>query len=656
MPRPPGFLRHSEDPDVLLMIGTAGHVDHGKTRLVRFLTGCETDKLKVEKERGLSIELGFAPCSLGDGIACGIVDVPGHEQFIKNMVAGAAGMDMAILVVAADDGVMPQTVEHLQIMQFLGVSTGMVAITKIDLVSDERVEEVRREIEACVLETFLEDAPVVAVSSETFVGFEDFYRTLVDVALHAKSEKQKGVFRMPVERVFSSPGYGTVATGIPLAGSIAEGDEVEILPSNLPARVRGIQRFTRAAHEGGAGQCLALNLAGLPKDAVSRGCVVAHPGYVCAGHILHVRLSTTDNLNPPLKNNEEVRVHTGTVEVQGKLQLYGESALPRGAHGFGALVLAHAIPAAPTDRYVIRRNSPSLTVAGGSILRVLDEKPRLARAKQAEELAARWAAFGSARERLLYVFAAARAAGATLADATRETLLTSAEARAMAEALVEEGLLILTADGERGWTQEGRRDGVDAVACAVSEYCAAHATDFGPTLAQIGDSLSLPEPAVLAAVASLVEEKRLERRESRVGPPRETARFDDRRARLVEEIEAAYRKGRFATPRPDELADLLKARSAEVLPLLDYLCQSGKLVRIGKNVVFHAQWVAEAERLVVESIQKSGTLDSADFKTLIDSSRKYALAILDYFDAQHMTQRYGNLRRLHPSYLRRLEK
>ncbi|MBE7558358.1 selenocysteine-specific translation elongation factor [bacterium] len=395
-PRPPGMLSQAENPDVLLMIGTAGHVDHGKTRLVRFLTGCETDRLKEEQERGLSIELGFAPCSLGPGIACGIVDVPGHEQFIRNMVAGAAGMDLCILVVAADDGVMPQTVEHLQIMQFLGVQAGLVAITKIDLVEPERIEEVRREIEALVSGTFLEGAAVCPVSSETFAGFERFYTTLVDVALHAKVRRQRGVFRMPVERVFISPGHGTVVTGIPLAGRVREGEEVEIQPGGARARVRGIQRFLRAAAEGGAGQCLALNLAGLSREAVERGAVVAAPGYVGPVSILLARLSTCDNLSPPLRSGEEVRVHTGTVEVQARLSLYDVAALPRGAEGFASLHLAHPVAASPTDRLVVRRNSPSRTVAGGVIVRALAEKPRASRGDRGG-LAARWQAFATPR-------------------------------------------------------------------------------------------------------------------------------------------------------------------------------------------------------------------------------------------------------------------
>ena len=331
--RPPGLLRTDEEVDVALMIGTAGHVDHGKTRLVGLLTGCKTDRLKIEQERGLTIELGFAPCRLGGDLAAGIVDVPGHEQFIKNMVAGAAGMDMAVLVVAADDGVMPQTIEHLQIMQFLGVGQGMVALSKIDLVTPERVEEATGEIRELCKGTFLEGAPICPVSSETFEGFDEFYRTLVATASEAKIIRSEGVFRMPVERVFSRPGYGSVATGIPQAGNVTVGQELEIQPSGARVRVRGIQKFLRDAEQGGAGQCLALNLAGAPRDTLERGQVLAEPGYVKASSFLQVTLKACHDLEPPVKDGEEVRLHTGTAEVHGKLLLYGERHLGRGESG-----------------------------------------------------------------------------------------------------------------------------------------------------------------------------------------------------------------------------------------------------------------------------------------------------------------------------------
>jgi len=652
--RPPGLLRQSDDADVLLMIGTAGHVDHGKTRLVRLLTGCETDRLKAEKERGLTIELGFAPCSLGSGLSAGIVDVPGHEHFIKNMVAGAAGMDMAVLVVAADDGVMPQTTEHLEIMQFLGVQSGMVALTKIDLATPERVEEVRREVEELTAGTFLAGASICAVSSETLEGFDEFYKTLVSVAVQARSARAEGVFRMPVERVFSPPGFGTVATGIPLAGSISIGDEVAIQPQGLRARIRGMQRFLREADAGRAGQCLALNLVGLSKDAVQRGCVVTRPGYGQPGNHLQVILTSARSLSTPLKDGEEVRLHTGTLEVQGRLALYEASSLEKGKTALGALCLEQLIPASATDRFVLRRNSPAVTVAGGVILRTLERRPRGSRASLAKELGALWDAFASAETRLEYHFRAAGALGSTIETAAEVALIEMPRARELVEKFLGQAVLTpIKGIPDRFLHESGGKAAEDRVLEAVAKHHQQHPEVFGPTPAEVAGKLHIPEAIVAAGAEALVKRSALEWKEKRLSLPGSAARLDLQQRSLVQRLEEVYREGRYATPRPDELPDLLDAPAGGILPMLDYLCQQGALVRLGKNVVLHAEWMRAAEKTVVEAIQQAGSLDSADFKTMIGSTRKYALALLDHLDAVHVTLRSGNLRRLHPAYLRK---
>jgi len=647
------MLGRDEDADGLLMIGTAGHVDHGKTRLVRILTGCETDRLREEKERGLSIELGFAPCSLGAGVSAGIVDVPGHEHFIKNMVAGAAGMDLAIMVVAADDGVMPQTVEHLEIMQFLGVRHGLVVITKTDLVPPGRVEEVRAQVGALVKDTFLQGAPVCAVSSETGEGIMDFYRALVATALAAKITRPEGVFRMPVERVFSVPGYGTVATGIPLAGSVAVGEEVEVQPGDARARVRGIQRFLRDARRGGAGQCLALNLAGLPQTEVKRGDVIAVPGYVRPSRYLQVRLTTCRDLSSPLRNGEEIRIHTGTSEIQGALALYGSDSVGRKESAFAAVRLQEVLAASPTDCFVLRRNSPTITVAGGVILRALPGKPRGTRMELAEELAARWASFTETKARFEYHVLASDTAGIGLSEAAVEALLPLARARAIALSLAEHGRIVPCPGGEYYLHVAARDRAVREFKAFLGEYYAHHPSAYGPTMTEAGAALGLPEIATQLVVEWMVERGMLERREQRIAPHSREDQLDAERTSLAHRIEELYEEGRFATPRPDEVGAALGAAPSQVAPLLDYLCQKGTLVRLGEKVVFHARWMEEAERIVVGAIRKEGALDSADFKKLIGSSRKYALAILDHFDTIHITQRSGNLRRLHPAYVRK---
>ncbi|HNT36346.1 MAG TPA: selenocysteine-specific translation elongation factor, partial [bacterium] len=535
--RPPGLLSHDEEAEVLLMIGTAGHVDHGKTRLVGLLTGCETDRLKVEKERGLSIELGFAPCSLGGGLAAGIVDVPGHEQFIKNMVAGAAGMDMTVLVVAADDGVMPQTIEHLQIMEFLGVRLGMVVITKVDLVTPERVQEVREEIELLVDGTFLEGAPVCPFSAETLEGFDLFYNTIVELATRAKIERLQGVFRMPVERVFSLAGHGTVLSGIPLAGTISVGDEVQIQPSGAMARVRSMERFGHEAERGGAGQCLALNLAGLPRDGAQRGNVVTRPGYVHPTSFLQIRLTTCHDLRAPLRHGEEIRFHTGTLEAHGRLGLYGCESVGKRETVLASLQLNDAAGVAPTDRFVIRRHSPAITVAGGVVVSAMAEKPKMSRVKQFEHLSEKWACFGSLVSKAEFHFVESGSEGSTVAETALALLVEKSDAQQLVAQLAAKGSLTACNDGDRYLHTKGMDEGREQVLRYLSQFLEKQSSSYGPTFRELTDGLGIPEPSLMVILDSLVRSGAAERREGRIGLPGREKQFDGAQKDLLDEIE-----------------------------------------------------------------------------------------------------------------------
>jgi selenocysteine-specific elongation factor len=652
-PQPPGFLRSSEDADVLLMIGTAGHVDHGKTRLIRLLTGCETDRLKAEKERGLSIELGFAPCRLGQGLSAGIVDVPGHEQFIKNMVAGAAGMDLTVLVVAADDGVMPQTVEHLQIMEFLGVQRGLVALTKIDLVSRERVEEVQTQIRKLIQNTFLHEAGICPVSSETLEGFDVFYQALVALAMDSLIERREGVFRLPVERVFSPPGFGTVATGIPQAGEVAEGEEVEIQPGGRRVRVRGIQRFLRNARAGKAGQCLALNLAGLPKEALSRGMVIARPGFVQPVETVQAVIRTTHNLDPPVRDGEEMKLHVGTSEIPGRGILYAGEVLERSVSGFVSIRLSEPVVVVPGDRFVLRRQSPSTTIAGGVVLEVFPEKPpRRPKKEWAKRLEQLWQSWSSPAARLEQMIVLAGWGGFSLKEAMRSLQLEEKQIRRLLEPILKSGRVHPA--GPDVWVHEAALDaGAERLKKILNRKRENTLKSAGVSVAEAARTLHCSPEAVLLFAGRLETLGDFALEEDRIVPQKKFSDGHDPEDQLRQQIENIYRQEGFATPRPEELPERFEADESEVKSVLDELCRRKVLVRIGKNVVFHRQWMEEAERRVREEILTNGQLDSGDFKKTIESTRKYALAILDYFDTIHITQRFGNARKLHPAYLRK---
>ena len=315
---PPGSWR-PESRDVEMMVCTAGHVDHGKTSLVKWLTGCETDVLKEEKERGMTIEPGFAPCSTVAGVSVGITDVPGHEKFVHHMVAGVSGVGMCILVIAADDGIMPQTIEHFQIMELLGVERGVVALTKRDLVDAATLEQRIGEIRAWLANGFLKDAPICPVSSSTGDGILEFHRIFSEAVNAAVRSEQLGIFRLPIERVFSMEGHGRVLSGVPVAGRIAEGDWVELVPGGAQGRVRGMQCFGRSAEQGRSGLCVALNVPDFARENPRRGQVLCLPGRLHAATVFHSRLRMLDRTGLGVKSGERVMLHTGTAEVQARV-------------------------------------------------------------------------------------------------------------------------------------------------------------------------------------------------------------------------------------------------------------------------------------------------------------------------------------------------
>ena len=360
------------DPDmqprqINITLGTAGHIDHGKTALIRLLTGCETDRLKEERERGMSIELGFAPCTLED-IEVGIVDVPGHEHFLRTMVAGAAGVDAVILVVAADDGVMPQTREHLDVMTLLGVTHGVIALTKIDRVSPERVDEVRVELETFTRGTFLEGVPILPVSSITGEGVMEFLAALKELVANITPRSAEGVFRLPVERSFSIKGFGTVISGIPLTGSIHTGDEIALLPQGLSGRVSSIQVYGRDSDEARSGQCAALNIRHWDTKLISRGDTLTVGGAFELGKWFVARMQLLGHVRAPLKNGAQVRLHVGTSEVTTSVYLMEGNIAGAGSDVLVEFRTVEPIVAGPGDRFILRSLSPPDTIAGGMIV------------------------------------------------------------------------------------------------------------------------------------------------------------------------------------------------------------------------------------------------------------------------------------------------
>ncbi|MGH9174290.1 MAG: selenocysteine-specific translation elongation factor, partial [Vicinamibacterales bacterium] len=423
-------------------VGTAGHVDHGKSTLIHALTGIDPDRLREEKERGLTIDLGFAWLTLPDGEEAGIVDVPGHERFIKNMLAGVGGIDLAMLVIASDEGVMPQTREHLAILDLLEIERGIVVLTKRDLVDDEWLELVTEETREALAGAALASAPIVPVSSTTRAGFDDLKRTLAALLDDLPERADTGKPRLPIDRAFTVAGFGTVVTGTLVGGPLDVGQEVELLPDRLRARVRGIQSHGRKVERGLPGARTAVNLSGIERDAIGRGDLLTTPGWLDPTTIIDTRLRVIHDAPRPLEQNDPIDLFIGAAESIGNITLLDAERLLPGEEGWVQIRLSRAIAATAGDRFIVRQPSPSLTIGGG---RVIDPHPRRHRRFRPDVIhALETKATGTPRERLLEILASGPAELWTIADRLDLDL---AAARELASDATDDGGIV-TLGGE----------------------------------------------------------------------------------------------------------------------------------------------------------------------------------------------------------------
>ncbi len=495
-----------------VVLGTAGHIDHGKSTLVKRLTGIDPDRLPAEQRDGITIDLGFAPLVLPDGRKLGIVDVPGHERFVKNMVAGATGVDAVMLVVAADDGIMPQTREHLDILTLLGMKAGLVALTKVDAVDEELTEVVELELADFLAGTFLEDAPIVRVSGTTGQGVDDLIAAVTRTLDSIEPRDTEGVFRMPIQRVFSAKGFGTVVTGIPVSGSIAVGDVVEIQPGEHKGKIRGIQAYKQTCDRARAGHSTALNVADVDYKVIERGQVVAEPGYFHGSDLLECRLQYLETLKRPLRTQTLLRVHTGTSEVLGKVWLLEGKEVGPGQDVICQLRLEEPIVVAPGDRFIVRLHSPMITVGGGTVIGTTRFRLK-ARDHIVERLSKKEEALGS---REGYVVRTVEAGGLDpmkLGRLVQETKVAKAELQTVLDGLVEAGRLVNVAGAGRepAFVATGPFEG--AIERIESELAAFHeAQPFRTWLdrADLRGRLRLKEPLVFErALALAVQRERV---------------------------------------------------------------------------------------------------------------------------------------------------
>ena len=628
-----------------VMVGTAGHIDHGKTALVKLLTGFDTDTLKEEKERGLSIELGCATYSLDDGTRVGIVDVPGHERFIRKMVAGAAGIDLVLLVIAADDGIMPQTREHLWVVELLGIKKGLVALTKIDRVGDERVKTVTGELETFFQGTFLEDAPICPVSAITGEGAERLRSALNKAVKEASPRPTSGVFRMPVEKVFLVHGHGTVATGVPVSGKVKVGDTLELLPAGLEGRVRNLEVYSERCDEGVAGECVAINISGIAHQELKRGCVVAQPGYFEGSIFLEARF----NLLPPLrtlKNREMVRLHTGTSEAIGRIVLLDRDELAPGEDSLVQFRLQRPLVVGPRDRFVTRSCTPVATIGGGIIIAASGKKLKRKREHILLHLENKERSLADDRECVEYTIAHRSPLPLDLRALAKETKFEKERLQSILDELVQKKKVVSISRGTKFLHRSAFEKLDDIIRSALEEFHSGEPLKIGMerTLLQerTGIAPEIFEKRVTRLKKSgLVEEGpgglRLKGWEVKLTPKQQA---------LMREIENSYLKAGLVTPAPEQLSGQMPASEKKVEELLQLLCQMGTLVEVGDNIIFHQSTVEKARGVVEKALQEKGEIETAEFRDMLGTSRRYVVALLEYFDALGLTERHGNKRRL----------
>ncbi len=629
-----------------ITLGTAGHIDHGKTALIRLLTGCETDRLKAEKDRGMSIELGFAPCVLGD-LEVGIVDVPGHEHFIKTMVAGAAGIDGVLFVVAADDGIMPQTREHLDILTLLGVRYGLTVLTKIDRVSDDRVAAVIDDLKAFLSGTFLHNTPICPMSNITGQGFDGFYTALKALVASIAPKRIDGVFRLPVERAFSVKGFGTVISGIPTAGAAKIGQEVILLPGGQTGRIKAIQVYGKPSERVQSGQCAALNVPQLDYRSIQRGdvltvggCFTPRQWFLCAADPLAGQ-------SLPDKNGTAMKLHTAAAEVTANLYHFDQAKPAGDGEILFQIRTQTPLVAGPGDRFILRSLSPVRTVGGGRILQALPSRLRRTHGRGLDYAIAMAEAQRDEQEFVAFAVASAPSGAARLSDITALTLQRPEQVQPLLTALIQRQQVVELSDGLyiHAKTHSALHRQMTET---LERFHADHPELPGMDAAALAERLALDKPVFDALLAYALAHGSVVRRLERLALPSHIETCDPALAKRLKAVEDAFCESLFAPPSIEQLPAQTRLTAAQVSEAVRILSEQKKLCRVEGQMLFHVEAVEQAKRRIAAHIQGrgQGRLESVAFKYLIDSTRKYAIPLLDYMDKIGFTRRVGNTRYL----------
>lgn len=628
-----------------VILGTAGHIDHGKTSLVKALTGIDTDRLKEEKARGITIDIGFAKLMLPSGIQISIVDVPGHERFIRNMVAGASGIDLVLLVIAADEGIMPQTKEHLEICELLGIKDGLVVLTKIDLVDKEWLEMVKAEVEEFLKGTFLEGAPIIPFSAHTLDGKEALLKALEEKAQSIRTKEIDLPFRLPIDGIFTIKGFGLVVRGTAISGKVILNQELMLYPHKKNIKVRNIQVHGEPRENASAGMRVALNILGAEKEEIKRGDLIAEPFVLEPSQWLDLEIKVLKEIDPPLKNFENLLFYIGTAEILGKIILFNKEYLQGGEKDIAQIFLQKSVCAWRGDRFILRRAGTNETVAGGIILDPLAQRRKRTKPWERKEL--EFLSQAGEEDLVRYLIEKKGVSGITTKELSLHTALFGEKLNKILGNLKDKVILIKTGEENLLFSREAFLKLKEEILEKLKRF---HQNNpFSPGLSKefLKSRLTLQPKELLfeKALEELVTERKILREKELYTLPEfqiKSTEYEN----LKKQIELKFLKENL-TPRDydeiiNEFGNLYKA-AEEVLKVL---VREGVLVKVSEKIIYHKKILEEVERKVKEYFKNHSELTVSDFRKLMGEgvSRKYLIPLLEYLDKQKITLRIGDKR------------
>jgi len=639
-----------------IILGTAGHIDHGKTSLIKVATGINTDRLKEEKERGITIELGFASIDLPSGQHLSIVDVPGHEKFVKHMVAGAAGIDIVAMVIAADEGVMPQTREHLEICSLLGIKHAFVVLTKIDMVDEEWLELVLDDINGFIQGTFLENSCIVTVSSTTGQGIDEFIRTLDKLCAQIPGRPPSAFFRLPVDRVFTMHGFGTVITGSLISGNVRVGDSVMLYPSLIKSKVRGIQFHNHSVDAAESGMRTAINMQGLEKTVIQRGDILASPDTLKPSYMLDIALHFLESNQKPLKNRVRVRFHSAAAEILGRLILLENDELAPGEDTVAQIRLETPIATVKDDHFVLRSYSPVRTIGGGRIINPIPGKHKRFKPEIIENLKA--LSSRSPEEIISYHVRQAGFEGVSLTDIKIMTNLSDKRLQTTLQGLLSKKILVQM-DKENKIYIHG--DSLELLKKQTSANLIAYHKANPLKKGMPKEELKSKLPSYLRAklfnliLNLLIKAGTVMHEQDTVRMASHKVSLGMDQTALRKKISQQYRSSRLTPPYFKALCKTLEVDIEQAKDVLLLLVNEGMLVKAKDDLYFDANALDDLKQRLVSFLKTNGEITTPQFKEMTGASRKYVIPLLEYFDARNITLRVGDIRKLRAGQSKRVK-